>query len=496
MKKHKKHFWAFTLVELIIVITILAILASIAFMSFRSYSWNARDGNKLATFSNIETGLSLYQVKTGSYPSPDDIYGSGSYSWNLLSQVWYVWSWIVQSISMNTIPKDPIVDFKYTYWLSNDKRYYQLWTVLETDEWSIEPQNYVWNYRSKVVWNYKWLYKFTWIDSNEYITNLPSLIFTQTGTQNFENFSTNPNFNPKFVINNGWNLVKPYDESNNRSIDATLLKLTGNEVSLTWIVIPSTEDWKSGSWALAENLWYSKEEVWHELYGENYDVDRNNVQSPPIITWKDETGTNCDNDDYVFTSSEWVTYRWAWCNSVFWTGYEWSGNNCYDYFGEPLSCWTTQMASTAKENAWNTTTGTVNNIWWKLYTYAQATATTWWACPTGWHLPDDDEWTALETHLNGSLCRTINDWQCNWLWWIRDSSKNTTNNIVEALKIPLAGNRDVSWIFNYRWYNAILWSRSPTSSTASTRNLYWEYINVGRYEHDVNLGLSVRCIKN
>ncbi|MGE4444044.1 MAG: type II secretion system protein [Candidatus Altimarinota bacterium] len=64
IKKFSYKTNGFTLVELIIVITILAILATIAFISFQGYSGNARDGNKLTTLSNIETGLNLYQVKT------------------------------------------------------------------------------------------------------------------------------------------------------------------------------------------------------------------------------------------------------------------------------------------------------------------------------------------------------------------------------------------------------------------------------------------------
>ena len=117
---------AFTLVELIIVITILAILATIAFISFKNYAGNTRDGNKLTTLANIEKWLSLYQVKTGSYPTPDDVYGSWNYNSTPLWEVWYVKTNVAQAINMNTVPKDPIVNFEYTYWLSNDKRYYQL----------------------------------------------------------------------------------------------------------------------------------------------------------------------------------------------------------------------------------------------------------------------------------------------------------------------------------------------------------------------------------
>ena len=671
---------AFTLVELIIVITILAILATIAFVSFKNYAWSARDGNKLTTLSSIEKWLSLYQIKIWNYPTPDNIYGSGSYSWALLSQVWFVGSWVVQSINMNKIPKDPIVNFEYTYWLSNNKKYYQLGTVLENNETAFIQQTYANNYTSKVVWNYKWLYRFStgWLN---YIINLPSLLFTQSWAQDFGNISNDP----KFVINNGWNLVKPYDEWNQEEVNTVLEKLTQ-----TWGINLKTQevptDWNSGSGTLAQELWYSEDQIWHEIYGEKYYTDKNNLQPPtpapivyascdlngttiphgtsitryettsvtfwntctseqrscdngtlswsftnescsvagatgtftlsntsvafwtdvnisntcstaptsytssntsvaivswttittlttgtttitpvwwacwdnegktltvttpictsftysswwacqsnnaqtrtiltqtpsgcsggspdvleqsctyvpPVVAWRDISWTSCDNDDYVFTQW-WVTYKWAWCNSVLWTGIEWSASSpyCYNYAGTKVTCWTTaQMASTAKEIAWNDTTSTVNNIWWKLYTYAQASApnenastTTWWACPSGWHLPTDAEWTALETKLKGSVCRTADWWQCEWLWWLWNASKNSSNNIIQALKIPLAGFRSSDGVTFYnRGNNARLWS-----SDQSTRYFDSGYGTVLRGTTDAADGFSVRCVKD
>lgn len=574
---------AFTLVELIIVITILAILATIAFISFKNYAGNARDGNKLTTLANIEKWLSLYQIKTGSYPTPDSVYGSGNYSWALLSQVWYVKTNVAQAINMNKVPKDPIVNFEYTYWLSNNKKYYQLGTVLENNETALIQQTYAANYISKVVWNYKWLITFStwWV---KYITNLPSLVFTQTGIQNFEDTWNNP----KFVINNGWNLVKPYDTSNTETIETTLKKLTQTWwVSLRAEPMPwNIDEWNSQSGTLKEQLWYSEDEIWAAIYGEKYYTDKQNIswwtsssssssssstsssgwptictsftysawgpcqvgdtqsrtietQSPsgctggspepleqsctyvaPVVQWKDEPGTSCNNDDYVFTyngplnGNTSKTYRWAWCNSVLWAWFErgkqsngsdgtiWS---CYSYnstdtvWNCPIATSWNAMYSTKTEYDWNTTKGT-NNIWWKLYTYAQASATTNWACPSGWHLPTDTEWEILETYLNTTVkvsprtnCRNATDgWLCPWLWWSGNISKNTENNMIQALKIPLAGLRFTDGVtFHGRGYYAYLWS-----SGASTRNFYWYLDTVYRYAHDTSYGFSVRCIKD
>lgn len=82
----------FTLVELIIVITILAILATVAFMSFKNYSWNARDGNRISTLKNIETGLELYFVKTWKYPMPEWNISTGTINdiWTQKENVYFI----------------------------------------------------------------------------------------------------------------------------------------------------------------------------------------------------------------------------------------------------------------------------------------------------------------------------------------------------------------------------------------------------------------------
>ena len=625
-KKSKK---AFTLVELIIVITILAILAIVAFVSFREYIGNARDGNKLTTLSNIEKWLTLYNMKTGNYPNPDNVYGSWNYSWILLSEVWFIGTRVAQGINMNKVPKDPIVQHEYTYWLSKDKKYYQLGSVLENNQSSIVSQTYANNYISKVIWNYKWLMTFsTW--GINYISNLPSLIFTQTWIQNFEDGN-----NPKFVINNGWNLVKPYDINNAETVETTLEKLTQTgSIQLRAEPIPSNlEAWNTQSGTLKTLLWYSEDEIWASLYGEKYYTDKQNISwwggsssssssssstsssgwptnTPPTIVWaignveqnewtalnisvvwkfsdsewwalsytatnlpsgvsinettwaitwtlpnvvsdtpyvvtvratdawwlyveqnftitvknisqwKDETGTFCNNDDYVFTyngplnGNTSKTYRWAWCNSALWEWFERGKQNngtngtiwsCYSYDTNnntsncPIATSWNAMYSTKTEYDWNTAKGT-NNIWWKLYTYAQASATTNWACPSGWHLPTDTEWEILETYLNTTVkvsprtnCRNATDgWLCPWLWWSGNTSRNIENNIIQALKIPLAGYRHTDGVTFYnRGRLAYLWS-----SGASATHFSWNGDTVYRGAGATSSGFSVRCLKD
>lgn len=123
----------FTLVELIIVITILAILASIAFISFKNYSKNARDGNRLSTVKNIDTGLQIYKTKTWNYPLPEDyieIISSGSVIW----YQWFFGNEAANWININKLPIDPLDEFRFTYSVNKARTLYQGITYLEVSE--------------------------------------------------------------------------------------------------------------------------------------------------------------------------------------------------------------------------------------------------------------------------------------------------------------------------------------------------------------------------
>ncbi|MDD2566100.1 MAG: FISUMP domain-containing protein [Candidatus Gracilibacteria bacterium] len=236
------------------------------------------------------------------------------------------------------------------------------------------------------------------------------------------------------------------------------------------------------------------------------------------LQWRDIPGTSCSNDDYVFTYDS-VTYRWAGCNSVLGTGFERgykndgstgtisATNGCYNYVGveNEANCIATNpaMASSAKEKSWSIASGingTVDNIWGKLYTWSQAKLTNN-ACPTGWHLPSDNEWTTLELALAPTCtdATSENTWRCtaDGLGWAGNISKTTSSNIVQALKIPLGGNRDTNgYVFYGRGYYTYLWSSSTSGFTAYRRLLHWNYAGVGRNLDNTDFGYSVRCIKD
>ncbi len=265
--KHKKHYFkGFTLVELIIVITILSILATIAFISFKSYSWNARDGNRISTLSSIQKGLDIYQVKVGKFSNPDDIYGTGIYqTWGInetLSYVWYIKENISKGINMNKIPLDPKTGKEYVYGVSADYQKYQIASSLEELEANaIISTTYASQTKAKVVGNYKYPLRL-----GNKLYSLPSLIFTGTG--DLLNNSTG------FIVNNGWNLPYSLDGkvlNNTQNITQQLKDITGkDELSLIGVDISGIKkedlEWEDEN-EMAKSLGLSNEEFKNVVFG-------------------------------------------------------------------------------------------------------------------------------------------------------------------------------------------------------------------------------------
>ena len=210
----------------------------------------------------------------------------------------------------------------------------------------------------------------------------------------------------------------------------------------------------------------------------------------PELIWWQVLDPNCDIDDITI----W-TQTWAWCNSTLWTWIDYNAGPCYNYQWTNI-WWTSCYWYNTKENVYNATYG-VNNIWWKLYTWPNSPT----ACPTWRHVPSDAELTTLENYLNWSQppspCRTWDWWQCDWLWWGGHTSKNDTNNLVNALKLPLAGRRNTDGVTFYgRGYDTYLWSSTPSAGTAYYRGLGWYNSTVNRNANSQSYGFSVRCIKD
>jgi uncharacterized protein (TIGR02145 family) len=82
------------------------------------------------------------------------------------------------------------------------------------------------------------------------------------------------------------------------------------------------------------------------------------------------------------------------------------------------------------------------------------------------------------------------------MWWASHTIKNETNNLVNALKIPLAGIRYNGGVFGSRGQYTGLWSSTINDTSAYVRYVMWNNSNVYRNSLDQLSGYSVRCLKN
>lgn len=252
MKQQK--ILGFTLVELIIVITIIAILAIIAFFSFQEHLWSSRDANRLATIKNIDTGIGLYSLKTWKVPLPDEITGTGVINDIPLHFVGSIGKNISSIIQIQWKVTDP-KNNPYLYGVSFDKKYYQIATLLENWDyaWSITPQTYalegdtwyvVGNYDGLIIFN-SWAYL-------KYIANLPSLIFSKTGS--IDIISSEANF-----LYRGKKLGV--------SKNTLLQEITGKNISLTGILLTNNQNQVKD---LSNKLWYDTKKIWEKIFGKKY----------------------------------------------------------------------------------------------------------------------------------------------------------------------------------------------------------------------------------
>ncbi len=159
---------AFTLVELIVVITILAILATIWFVWYSQYLVWTRDSNRISQLKSISEALTIYSTKK-SLPIPEDNVEIKVWAWaseKTIAYQGYAWKNIIEQINYSTEWVDP-KDWEYfTYYLTKDRKYFQLMAFLEDSDdlqnktaW-IFPQVYAWTYEDRyptVYWKKLWV---------------------------------------------------------------------------------------------------------------------------------------------------------------------------------------------------------------------------------------------------------------------------------------------------------------------------------------------------
>jgi uncharacterized protein (TIGR02145 family) len=147
--------------------------------------------------------------------------------------------------------------------------------------------------------------------------------------------------------------------------------------------------------------------------------------------------------------------------------------------------------SNAKKGAWcYYQNDSANNlIYGKLYNW-YAVADTHHLCPTGWHVPGDDEWTVLADYLGGDGIAG-GKMKATTLW---ADTNNGADNFSRFTALP-AGNRNNDGIFGSLGGIGYFWSSTElNSSLAWFRYLGYYNSSVSRFYYYKDYGLSVRCV--
>ena len=318
--KQKKYLW-FTLVELIVVIVILAILATIAFLSFNSYSSSSRDSVRLADISNLNKWIELYNIRSWYYPLPEWTISTWTIFWVELTYKWILWDKFSRMLNINKTPVDPLSSSNYVYWISYDKKYFQIWVVLENSAnrtgffedalaWS-----WAWNYFSKINWNYMWIIKFSTWTTNKYyyIANVPSLLYNNMNVDLLNTWTY-------YIADDNTNLAYQIDPNvtiNNKTADVLIKDITNKSTAtLTWVditsIVNSTDSTtrtnlinSTFSWTILDSFWGNVSSVSSVV-----NAGMTTTTTTPIITiWSisSEPWLSCNNiKTQVANSSSWL----------------------------------------------------------------------------------------------------------------------------------------------------------------------------------------------
>jgi len=195
----------FTLVELIVVITILAILATIGFVSFSWYLAWTRDTNRIAQLKSMSDALELYRTKKD-LPIPDDKVDVKTNS-EIIAYQGYIWKNVLETIEYTESWLDPKDKTYFSYYLTKNKKYFQLLAFLEESNTDVvalnsfnktNAEDYLGRYPF-VKWKKLWILVWTW-------TNTPiQEIEVITGSWYINIETANDTY--KAILENGYDLI-------------------------------------------------------------------------------------------------------------------------------------------------------------------------------------------------------------------------------------------------------------------------------------------------
>jgi|GEM_PF-973269 len=130
------------------------------------------------------------------------------------------------------------------------------------------------------------------------------------------------------------------------------------------------------------------------------------------------------------------------------------------------------------------------------------------ACPSGWHLPSDDEWSELTNYLInngfgydgsgddiGKSMSSNNDWTISSVYGAIGFNQSSNNS--SGLNIIPAGLRHTQGLLSQLGDAGYYWASTESSDDISFyRHFYYSIETVDRSIFEKNNGCSIRCVKD
>ena len=173
----------------------------------------------------------------------------------------------------------------------------------------------------------------------------------------------------------------------------------------------------------------------------------------------------------------WMTQNLAYLPSVVGPGTSSETDPYYYVYG-----YNGTNVATAKANASYGTYGVLYN--WPASTIA---------CPTGWHLPNDAEWTTLSTYLGGEEVAGGKMKESGFTHWTDPNTGATNTSGFTALPAGWC----ISGLFAFQVQRTTFWSATLGAPNPMRWSIF--YNGSGMYSDDgfdKSAGFSVRCINN
>lgn len=403
---------AVTLVELIVVTTIIAVLPIVWFYIYTSNLVDSRDAYRITQLHSVYDFLKYYK-NDKELPLPDD-YIEVRVDWNVIAYQWYIWENALTTVKYKwdiSKTKDPKDKIPYTYYLTKDRKYFQLMAYLEKDSNKVVKLSNDLYASSDIyvdrfpfmVWNKLWII-------TEKTTNIP--------VQEIQSIAA------IWYIDFTGGLVWNYD----LNIDNKYLYTSANNVDL-WSKIVENANIQNTT-----IIWLAWPEVcWSEILDINW-VDTSLSYDSAYNWWRSATPWVCTWDcknwyGWFFNRCipSIITILWNifWENASNWI-MDWQGSLPWDVWNDEL-----RLSSTST-NVWLAWKVFFQNIWWVTFDsiwsdqssfYATSDSNIYWIHWYAWS--KNAWWIKLDWYgsvntlddKNSDVYYNFSEHKFHWFWW-------------------------------------------------------------------------------